>query len=315
MRIKRWFVTTMAAVAVAHAAAQVPADLAPRLRAIGPVLNPQMIQETFDLYLKRVADSAPGVSITQDLAYGVDERHRLDIFAQATPAAKPMPVVLFVPGGGFVGGAKNRAGVPFYQNVAVFFARNGVLGVTMNYRLAPKHPWPAGGEDVAAAIQWLRKNIAQYGGDPERIFLFGQSAGATHVAHYVFDKRVQPADGKDGVLGAVLQSPVLDPAGAPPGPNIAAYFGAAETWGDKGLLAKVGSSKLPVFLAYAELDPKHFRDQAALLRSALCARDGGRCPRTADLAGHNHISEIAHLGSTDDVAFGRELLEFIRVGR
>lgn len=299
----------------ATASAQVPPDVAAKIRAIGPVLNPRMIQDTFDLYLARVPKAYPGVSSVEDLPYGPDERHRLDVFAPAAPSGKPMPVVLFVPGGGFVGGAKSRAGVPFYQNVAVFFARNGMVGVNMNYRLAPTHPWPAGGEDVAAAIQWVRKNIAQYGGDPERILLFGQSAGATHVAHYVFDERLQPSDGKDGVAGAILQSPVLDPGGAPPGPNVSAYFGAPETWKDKGLLGKLDGRRIPVFLAYAELDPKHFRDQAALLREGLCKRDGGACPRTLDLAGHNHISEIAHLGSADDTAFGREALEFIRTGK
>ena len=295
-----------------NATAQMPPDVAAKIRAIGPVLNPQMIQETFELYLARVPKAFPGVSSVEDLPYGPDERHRLDVFAPAAPAGKPMPVVIFVPGGGFVGGAKSRPGVPFYQNVAVFFARNGMVGVNINYRLAPKHPWPAGGEDVAAAIQWVRGNIAQYGGDPGRIFLFGQSAGATHVAHYVFDERIQPAGGKDGVAGAILQSPVLDPAGAPPGPNVSAYFGAPDTWKDKGLLGKLDGRKIPVFLAYAELDPKHFRDQAALLREGLCKRDGGQCPRTLDLAGHNHISEIAHLGSADDLAFGRATLEFLR---
>ena len=52
-------------------------------------------------------------------------------------------MVLFVPGGAYVGGAKSRPGVPLYRNVGVFFARNGVVAVTMNYRLAPKDKWPA----------------------------------------------------------------------------------------------------------------------------------------------------------------------------
>jgi triacylglycerol lipase len=222
-----------------------------------------------------------------------------------------MPVVLFVPGGGFVGGAKNREGVPFYQNVAVFFARNGVVGVNMNYRLAPKAPWPAGGEDVAAALRWVKQNIAKFGGDPERIFIFGQSAGATHVAHYTFDERLQPAGGADGVAGAILQSAVFDPAGAPAGPNIQAYFGDAAGWAEKSLFGRIDGRKIPVFLVTAELDPKPFRDEAEKMRAALCKRDGGACPRTLDLAGHNHISEIAHLGSADE-QFGRELLNFIR---
>jgi triacylglycerol lipase len=304
--------------AAGQAPAQMPADIAARLKAIGPVLNPPMIQATFDIYIPKVPKASPGVSSVEDVAYGPDERHRLDVFAPAARPGRAMPVVLFVPGGGYVGGAKNREGVPFYQNVGVFFARNGAVGVTMNYRLAPKHAWPAGGEDVAAALRWIRKNIAEFGGDPERIFLFGQSAGGTHAAHYAFDERLQPADGRDGadgVVGAILQSPVLDPAGAPPGPNIEAYFGSPAGWAEKSLLGKLDGRKIPIFLVYAELDPRPFRDQAALLAEGLAKRDGGAKPPMLDLPGHNHISEIAHLGSSDDTAFGQALLEFIRSGR
>jgi arylformamidase len=301
--------------AAGQALAQMPADIAAKLKEIGPVLNPAMIQATFALYISKVPKASPGVSSQEDLAYGPDERHRLDVFAPAARPGRAMPVVLFVPGGGYVGGAKNREGVPFYQNVGVFFAKNGVVGVTMNYRLAPKHPWPAGGEDVAAALRWIRNNIADFGGDPERIFLFGQSAGGTHAAHYVFDERLQPADGRDGVAGALLQSPVLDPAGAPPGPDVEAYFGNPAGWAEKSLLTKLDGRKIPVFLVYAELDPKPFRDQAALLAEGLAKRDGGAKPPMLELPGHNHISEIAHLGSSDDTALGHALLEFIRTGK
>jgi acetyl esterase/lipase len=290
--------------------AQMPADLAAKLREIGPVLNPQMIQATFALYVAKVPEAAPGVSSLENLAYGTDERQRLDVFAPAARPGQAMPVVLFVPGGGFVGGAKSREGVPFYQNVGVFFAKHGVVGVTMNYRLAPKHPWPAGGEDVAAALRWVRMNIGDFGGDPGRIFLFGQSAGATHVAHYVFDERLQPRGGADGVAGAILQSPVLDPAGAPPGPNIEAYFGPRAGWAQKSLLTKLAGRKIPVLLVTAELDPPAFREQAALLAEGLAKRDGAPPPALV-LHGHNHISEIAHLGSADDTAFGEALLEFV----
>lgn len=293
-----------------QAVAQIPSDVAAKLKEIGPVLNPAMIQSTFDLYVSRVTKAYPGVSSTEDIAYGPDERHRLDVFAGARPE-RAMPVVLFVPGGGFVGGAKNREGVPFYQNVGVFFARNGVVGITMNYRLAPKFPWPAGGEDVAAALRWVKQNIGRFGGDPERIFLFGQSAGGAHAAHYVFDERLQPAGGNDGVVGAIFQSATFDPAGGPGGPGVEAYFGDKSKWAERSLYTKLEGRKIPLFLVYAELDPQPFRDEAEKMRAALCKRDGGACPRTLDLAGHNHISEIAHLGSTDE-QFGKELLNFIR---
>ena len=104
--MKRAFL--MAAFAVTPALAQMPADIAAKLKAIGPVLNPPMIQATFDIYIPKVPKAAPGVSSVEDVAYGPDERHRLDVFAPAARPGRAMLVVLFVPGGGYVAGAKNR---------------------------------------------------------------------------------------------------------------------------------------------------------------------------------------------------------------
>ena len=84
-------------------------------------------------------------------------------------------------------------------------ARGQLLGVNATYRLAPKHQWPAGAQDVGASARWVRANIAAYGGDPNRIVLMGHSAGASHVAGYLVHKQLQPADG-DGVIGAILLS-------------------------------------------------------------------------------------------------------------
>lgn len=104
------------------------------------------------------------------------------------PATDPgdadgLPVMVFVHGGGFVAGS-TRA--PLYDGSA--FARDGVVLVTLNYRLGiagfldlPGAPANRGLLDVVAALRWVRENIAAFGGDPHRVTLFGQSAGATLV--------------------------------------------------------------------------------------------------------------------------------------
>lgn len=297
----------------ASAAAQIPKDAAARIKEIGPVLNPEMIAEMYKLYTPLMPKAPAGVTVKEDLAYGDDEREKLDVFAPEKNPSRAMPVVIFVHGGGYVAGAKSRPGTPFYQNVGYFFARSRVVGVNMTYRLAPKNPWPAGGEDVAAAVRWVHKNIAAYGGDPERIVLFGQSAGATHVAHYVFDESLQPKDGGDGVKGAILQSGIFDPAAAPPGPNIEAYFGKErETWHAKSIYSKLPGRKIPLFIISAELDPQTFKDESARLRNELCKLRG--CPRHTELAGHNHLSEILHLNTADD-SMGNDILGFVRFPR
>jgi para-nitrobenzyl esterase len=94
-----------------------------------------------------------------------------------------LPVMVFVHGGGFVAGSTRSA---LYDGSA--FARDGVVLVTLNYRLGisgfldiPGAPANRGLLDVVAALRWVRENIAAFGGDPANVTLFGQSAGATVV--------------------------------------------------------------------------------------------------------------------------------------
>jgi para-nitrobenzyl esterase len=93
------------------------------------------------------------------------------------------PVMVFVHGGGFVAGSTRSA---MYDGAA--FARDGVVLVTLNYRLGiagflrlPGAPDNRGLLDVVAALRWVQENIAAFGGDPHNVTLFGQSAGATIV--------------------------------------------------------------------------------------------------------------------------------------
>ena len=105
-----------------------------------------------------------GVTVTRDIQYGAADRNLLDVFV-ADGASGSRPVLVFVHGGGFTGGNKSTPGSPFYDNVPLWAARNGLVGVNITYRLAPQHPWPAGPEDVGAALRWVADNISQFGGD------------------------------------------------------------------------------------------------------------------------------------------------------
>lgn len=94
---------------------------------------------------------------------------------------QPLPVMVFVHGGGFVAGSTRAS---LYDGTA--FARSGVILVTVNYRLGaggfldlPGAPRNRGLLDILAALRWVRENIVAFGGDPDLVTLFGQSAGAT----------------------------------------------------------------------------------------------------------------------------------------
>src|SRR5204863_8388412 len=108
----------------------------------------------------------------------------LDVFTPET-GSSGRPVLIFIHGGGFTAGNKCNPGSPFYDNIMLWAVKNGFIGVNATYRLAPQFVWPAGAEDLATGVQWVTSKIGERGGDPAKIFLMGQSAGAVHGANYV----------------------------------------------------------------------------------------------------------------------------------
>ena len=189
--------------------AQVPIDIAEKVRAAGQAMDPTIGQLYAPMFPK---EAWAGVSIERDIAYGSDSLQKLDVFTKDGAKGKKMPVLLFVHGGGFTRGDKHGDFYP--DNITLWAARNGMVGVNINYRLAPKDPWPTGVKDVASAVAWTKANIARYGGDPNRIVLFGHSAGANHVADYAAHPEVRGAEASS-VKGVVMVSPAYSTGPAP----------------------------------------------------------------------------------------------------
>ncbi|WP_370337020.1 alpha/beta hydrolase [Parvularcula marina] len=109
-------------------------------------------------------------SITRNLAYGELERQRLDLYRPE--GAGPHPVLVYFHGGGWEWGSKEE-----YAFVGKRFAAEGYLVAMVNYRLTPEGAWPVFMEDVAASIAWVHDHAAEYGGDPDRLYTAGHSAG------------------------------------------------------------------------------------------------------------------------------------------
>ena len=181
---------------------------------MGMPITPEAIVAVREVYAPfHETEPYDEIGVFRDQAYGKHERQRLDVFAP-DGIAEPRPVVIFVHGGGFVGGDRRTAGTPYYDNVGVWAARNGFVGVTMSYRLAPQFKFPAGPDDVAGAVAWVRENIAAHGGDPTAIVLLGQSAGASHVAAYG-----ARADRDERVRAIAMMSGIYDFAPFESAPN------------------------------------------------------------------------------------------------
>ena len=297
---------------------KLPPYLQETLAEIGPVFQKDIsktIPATVEAF-QPLLRSAPrdGVTITRNQSYGEDQRQILDVYRPTVRTGAP--VVIFVHGGAYVRGDKDGSGEA-YGNIATWFARQGMLGINATYPLAPAAKWPAGATSVGAMVAWAKANAVRFGGDPNRIFLIGHSAGATHVAGYAFDKPLQPSDGP-GIAGAVLMSGRYrvdyDPAD-PNGRNMQAYFGDDPLqYSSRSPITHINDgAKVPVFVVVTEYDNPGIDIRGAELFAALCERDGN-CPRFARLQGHNHLSEALSFNTPDEY-LGRYILDFIGRGR
>lgn len=267
-----------------------------QLEALGKELSPEMLGTTNRIFTELNGGMDPATAVVRDIAYGADARHRLDIFRQEGTSGAP--VLVYLHGGGFVMGDKHTDGSPFYSNVGDYAARNGMVGVTITYRLAPAHQFPSGPEDLALAVEWLRANIAEYGGDPGKIVLAGQSAGAVHVAGYVAHRRFHAAEG-GGVAGAVMLSGIYDTLSCAANQFHTAYYGAdPKGWGPASCMAGLLNSDLPQLYTVSEFDPADFQEQAARLVGAWGVAKGGY-PEIHRLSGHNHLSPALSIGSPE----------------
>jgi len=290
-----------------------------KVRAIGKVWNGEVNARTRDIYLPLLREAKKdGVTVTQDVAYGSDARHRLDVFEPAVKPARPMPVAIYVHGGGLTGGNKDSPGTPgaglIYANVGVYFARNGMLGINATYRLVPGIKFPAGAEDIANVVRWAKANAARHGGDPNAIFLIGHSAGGTHVGGYLYSAAAQGPEGPQ-VAGAILLSPAVGPEtrGAREETARAYYGDDPALWVTNspiGLYESYKGRKVPTSIVVAELDPTMIEAPAAELMAKICLQDKA-CPHFINVRGHNHISSALSLNSGDET-FGPVLLDFIR---
>ena len=283
-------------------------DLWAQLRSLGSDFTPAQIQATTALMAPLAPRPGPDVEVHRDVVYGPDSRHRLDIFVPSA-GVRRAPVLVFVHGGGFVMGDKGAPDAPFYNNVGLWAARSGCIGVTITYRLAPAAPWPAGSEDAGAAVRFLHAACERWGGDPNGIFLMGQSAGAVHVAGYVAEPRLHLTP-SGGITGAIMISGLYDVARADRNSFNAAYYGEDATrWPEQSTLKKLAETSVPCLYTVSQFDPPEFQRQAAWLVEAHTTRHG-RWPRLIQLTGHNHLSSVLQIGSAMDT-LGPELLRFI----
>ena len=243
---------------------------------------------------------AQDVVVDRDIIYYDGEefyapRHILDVYR--IDDGEVRPVLIFIHGGGWTSGNKSQ-----FVYLGNFFASQGYVTVLANYRLTDNSPGrvmhPGHVTDVARAFAWTYANIADYGGDPGKIFVSGHSAGGHLVSLLAVDPRYLADQGlsPDNIAGVLSVSGVYDVRG------IANVFGDATQQRDASPQFHVGDAQPPPFLVlYAEFDLGNLGQQAQTFFGLL---DGLPAEAYLDeFPGRNHgtiITRIANPG--DEVA-------------
>ena len=126
---------------------------------------------------------------TNGLPYGSHPRQLLDVYRPAEPSG-PAPVVVFFYGGNWKSGERAD-----YLFAGEALASRGFVAVIADYRLYPEVRFPSFLEDCAKAVGWVFARIGEHGGDPDRLFLMGHSAGAYNAAMLALDPSYLQAAG------------------------------------------------------------------------------------------------------------------------
>jgi acetyl esterase/lipase len=151
----------------------------------------------FSLFNALIPKDQTSRRIARGLPYGPHQRQLLDIYAPR--GAGPWPVVIFIYGGSWMDGDRSN-----YEFAGRAIAALGYLVVIADYRLIPDIEYPGFLDDCADAFGWIMREIATYGGDPQRVALMGHSAGAYNAAMLALDPRYRLRVPELGRLACVV---------------------------------------------------------------------------------------------------------------
>lgn len=250
--------------------------------------NPIYVAKSTDLALPPGTLDA-GVERQKDLLYTSGDpadaaKHKLDLYLPKD--RKNFPVLVFLHGGAWRTGDRSM-----YVAVGNRFAKKGIGVAIPSYRLMPRNPHPAQIEDAAAAFAWVYRNIAQFGGDPSRIYLAGHSAGGHLAALLALDDAYLSKQGVpvSAIRGVAAISGVYD---------VGAIKDFAAAGPDASPIQHVHSGAPPFLVTYCQWDyyglPLQARQFAAALKKSFDAVD------LEYIRGQGHISEIIHVVKDDD---------------
>lgn len=265
------------------------------------------------------AGATPEIIAHQEIAYAnlpSVEAKWLSLDVYTGRAMTKAPVLLYIHGGAWVGGDKSGGLLDVREQMARFFIGHGYVFVTANYRLSPAAKHPAQVQDVARALAWVEDRIGNYGGDGERVFVCGHSAGAHLASLVVDDPRYLQALGKkhafvQGIISLDTGAHDLVPTAQYPqtanakGRNVFELtFGRdPQVLREASPLHQVGPGKgiPPHLLVFAaDMPPASLDKPEKEARMAEALRAAGVRAEICDASFHTHYSLMADLGSDGD---------------
>jgi hypothetical protein len=214
MRIQKkmnhlWYALGLVALAAGTVQAQVPPDIEAELKKIGQIVDPPCTAKLYRPLMPAndVNSTAtplyPGITIARDVSFGPNPKDVLDVFT-ADKGGASRPVLMYVAGGaGNKIEQQDREANAFYDNIMRWATKNGMVGVNMQRHQGAN--WDDGGKDVSLMIQWVEANIAKYKGNPDRMFIWAQSAGNGPLGVYIGRPELWGPKGV-GVKGAIFMS-------------------------------------------------------------------------------------------------------------
>lgn len=215
----------------------------------------------------RIAGGTNNIELLHKQSLGEDRRQKLLVFGDPS-SSKALPVFIFVHGGSWRNGNPDD-----YGFIARNIAPEGYIVVLGGYRLRESGRYPAMLQDTAAVTAWVHENIAEFGGDPERLVLAGHSAGAYNVAQVALEQRWLaeagvPAQAIRGVVG--LAGPYdFYPYDSD---STRAAFGSVGVGSESQPVNHVRRDAPPMLLVHGELDslvkPRNTRALAAALEDS-----------------------------------------------
>ncbi len=167
--------------------------------------------------------------------------------------AGPHPVLVYLHGGGWVCGSPRT-----HRKLAARFAEAGYLVVNVDYRLAPEHPFPTPFEDCVAALRWAAREAGRFGGDPRRLAVGGDSAGANLAAAASVALAADPARPRAALLiYGVFDFATLSAAAPAAGPQAGPLVEIGKDLLDLMVGSYLGSSPGAALLADPRVSPLH----------------------------------------------------------